>query len=47
LGDIDPASKLIFLKRKHGALGGSTPADAVEKGKLVDVVRLAKDWVDN
>jgi hypothetical protein len=47
LGDIDPASKLIFLRRKHGALGGRTPADAVEKGKLMDVVRLAKDWADN
>jgi hypothetical protein len=47
LGDIDPASKLIFLRRKHGALGGCTPADAVDKGKLMDVVRLAKDWADN
>jgi hypothetical protein len=47
LGDIDPASKLIFLKRKHGALGGCTPADAVDKGKLMDVVRLAKDWAEN
>lgn len=45
LGEASPASKLMFLKRKHGALGGCTPAEAVEKGALHDVVRLAKAWM--
>lgn len=44
LGDIDPSSKLLFLLRKHGALGVQTPADAVADGKLEDVLRLATDW---
>ena len=44
LGNIDPSSKLLFLLRKHGALGGQTPADAVVDGKLDDVLRLATDW---
>ena len=44
LGDIDPSSKLLFLLRKHGALGGRTPADAVAEGKFDDVMRLATDW---
>lgn len=44
LGDIDPSSKLLFLLRKHGALGAQTPADAVADGKLEDVMRLATDW---
>jgi hypothetical protein len=47
LGDIDPARKLVFLKRKHGALAGGTAAEAVEKGRLMDVLRLAKDWASN
>lgn len=47
LGNIDPASKLVFLKRKHGALGGGTAAEAVEKGRLTDVLRLARDWAGN
>ena len=44
LGDIDPSSKLLFLLRKHGALGGRTPADAVAEGKFDDVMRLATEW---
>lgn len=44
LGNADPSSKLLFLLRKHGALGGQTPADAVGDGKLDDVLRLAADW---
>jgi hypothetical protein len=44
LGDVDPSSKLLFLLRKHGALGGHTAADAVADGKFDDVLRLATDW---
>lgn len=44
LGDVDPSSKLLFLMRKHGALGGQTAADAVAQGKFDDVLRLASDW---
>lgn len=44
LGDVDPSSKLLFLLREHGALGGRTPADAVVDGKLDVVLRLAADW---
>jgi hypothetical protein len=47
LGGIDPNSKLIFLKRQHGALGGRTPAEATEAGHLADVLRLARDWANN
>jgi hypothetical protein len=47
LGGIDPNSKLIFLKRQHGALGGRTPAEATEDGRLADVLRLARDWANN
>lgn len=47
LGNIDAASKLVFLKRKHGALAGGTAAEAVEKGRLMDVLRMAKDWASN
>ena len=45
LGDVDPSSKLLFLLRQHGALGGHAPADAVADGKFDDVLRLATDWV--
>ncbi|HEX8611616.1 MAG TPA: hypothetical protein VF800_10050 [Telluria sp.] len=44
LGPTDPSSKLLFLLRKHGALGGQTPADAVAAGKVDEVLRLASDW---
>lgn len=43
-GDINPSSKLLFLLRKHGALGGLTPVQAVISGLLQDVVRLAASW---
>lgn len=46
LGDIDPSSKLLFLLRQHGALGGRTAADAVAGGQLGDVLRLAADWAN-
>ena len=44
LGDESAASKLVFLLRRHGALGGRTPAEAVDQGMLHDVVRLAGAW---
>lgn len=47
LGDIERTSKLLFLMRKHGALGGLTAADAVSVGKLPQVLRLAADWANN
>jgi hypothetical protein len=46
LGNVDPSSKLLFLLRTHGALGGQTPAEAVVNGKLDDVLRLAADWAN-
>ena len=44
LGDESAAGKLVFLLRRHGALGGRTPAEAVDQGMLHDVVRLAGAW---
>jgi hypothetical protein len=44
LGDIDPSSKLLFLLRQHGGLGGRTPAEAVESNRFEDVIRLAAEW---
>lgn len=45
LGDISSGSKLIFLKRKHGALGDRTPAEAIEHSMLADVLRIAANWI--
>jgi hypothetical protein len=44
LDNADPSSKLLFLLRKHGALHGKTPAEAVGGGMLDDVLRLATEW---
>lgn len=44
LGDVDPSSKLLFLLKQHGALGGHCAADAIAHGHLDDVVRLASGW---
>ena len=44
LGAESATSKLVFLLRRHGALGGRTPAEAVDQGMLHDVVRLAGAW---
>lgn len=41
LGDESASSRLMFLLRRHGALGGRTPAEAVEQGMLSDVLRAA------
>ncbi len=40
-------SKLIFLLKRHGALGGRTPAEAVEHGMLQDVIRVASALNDH
>lgn len=45
LGDISSGSKLIFLKRKHGALGDRTASEAIEHGMLADVLRIAANWI--
>jgi len=42
LGDLDGASKLVFLLRGHGALSGKTVADAVSQGRLDQVIALAQ-----
>jgi len=47
LGEGSAASKLMFLRRRHGTLGGCTPAEAIEKGKLVEVLRLAQAWTQS
>ena len=44
LGDESATSKLVFLLRRHGALGERTPAEAVDEGMLEDVLRLARAW---
>lgn len=44
LGDIDPSSKLLFLLRPHGALRGHTAVEAIARGQLDEVLRLADDW---
>jgi len=40
----DDGSKLVFLMRRHGSLGGLTAADAVAQGKLHEVLSLAQAW---
>ena len=47
LGPASAASKLIFLRRQHGSLGACTPAEAIEKGKLAEVLRLAQAWTQS
>jgi hypothetical protein len=47
LGDESPTSKLLFLLRHHGALGGLTSAEAVEHGMLQDVIRVASAVSDS
>ena len=41
LGDESASTKLVFLLRRHGALSGRTPAEAVDQGMLQDVLRVA------
>jgi hypothetical protein len=47
LGEASAGSKLVFLRRRHGALGGCTPAEAIERGQLAEVLRLASAWTQS
>lgn len=43
LGEESPASKLIFLLRKHGGLGGKTVAEALRTGTSLErILQLAQ-----
>lgn len=44
LGNADDSRKLVFLMRRHGALGGRTVAKAIAMGRLADALRLAAAW---
>lgn len=44
LAFADESSKLVFLMRRHGALGGRTVVQASAEGQMGDVLRLAKAW---
>ncbi len=39
-----PSERMVFIMRKHGALGGKTVAQAVEDGELANVLQLVKSW---
>lgn len=41
LGEESASSKLLFMLKRHGALGKRTPAEAVDIGMLRDVLRVA------
>lgn len=41
LGERSASSKLLFLLRRHSALGNRTPVEAVDNGMLHDVIRVA------
>ncbi|MCP5285413.1 MAG: hypothetical protein H6933_10980 [Burkholderiaceae bacterium] len=40
----DSSGKLIFLMRRHGALGGQTVSEAISAGRLFEVLQLARAW---
>lgn len=44
LAGCDDAAKLVFLIRRHGALGGQTIAEAAAQGRLEDALCLATAW---
>ena len=44
LGTEDPASKMIFLMRRHGMLEGKTVAEAVEGGGMREALTAAEAW---
>ena len=44
LGDEPGSAKLTFLMRSHGALAGRSVPEAVTRGLLADVLRLAQAW---
>lgn len=44
LAGDDPARKLIFIMRGHGALAGQTVTAAIAQGQLAEVLRFANVW---
>jgi hypothetical protein len=44
LGAASASHKTLFFLRGHGALGGMTPTQAVQAGRLQDVLRIADAW---
>ena len=44
LAGLDPASKLIFFRRKHDGLGDKTVGQAVGEGNLARALELALVW---
>jgi hypothetical protein len=48
LGDLSPEEKLVFWKRRHGALGGKTVFELLSSKKngpqLLRVAQLARSW---
>lgn len=46
LAGLDAASKMIFLLRRHGGLGGKTVVEAVAAGALRRVLEHAEDWAE-
>lgn len=44
LTGCDDVAKLMFVIRRHGALGGQTVAEAAAQGRLAEVLRLAASW---
>ena len=47
LGAASAGHNTLFFLRGHGALGGLTPAQAVQAGRLADVLRIAGAWADD
>lgn len=44
LAGLEPATKLVFLMRRHGTLGGTTVATAIANGGINRVLALAAGW---
>ena len=44
LAGLDTATQLVFVMRRHGALGGKTIADAIANGHVSQVLTLASAW---
>jgi hypothetical protein len=44
LADEPASGRFIFLKRKHGALGGGTVVETAHQGHFDRVLRLAAAW---
>ena len=47
LAGLDPASKLVFFRRKHDGLGDKTVGQAVGEGNLARALELALVWRDS